>query len=148
MNDFLSTMDGDALHFEATSAQKRAGTDEGARGEILDEIGAVNLVELFVQGKVGTKDLDGDEIVHRHVGGGQRRLYSVEQEPDFFFELRRRLAGFRIDADPARQIKRVANAHGVAVGQRVLSTRKHDVPRRFRVWFWRRSFGKRRLNQG
>src|SRR2546421_6913377 len=130
MNDFRSTTDRDALHFEATSAQKRAGTDEGARREILDEIGAVNLVELFVQGKVGTKHLDGDEIVHRQVGGGQSRLYAVEQETDFFFELRWRLAGFRIDAYPTRQIKRVANPHGIAIGQRVFSSREHNVPRR------------------
>jgi len=45
------------------AAEERAGADEGAGREILDEVGAVNLVELFVQGEVGAKGLHGDQVV-------------------------------------------------------------------------------------
>src|SRR5205809_400581 len=106
-NDSALASDRDPLSFEAAATQERAGADEGAGGEILDEVGAVNLVELFVQGEVGTKNLHRDEVVHRHVGFLQSRLHSVEQEVDFFLELDGWFAGFGIDADPSRQIESI-----------------------------------------
>ena len=52
--------DSDPLRFEVASAQKRAGADEGAGGKILAEVSAINLVELFVEGEIRTKDFHGD----------------------------------------------------------------------------------------
>src|SRR5438270_7362574 len=101
--------DSDRLCFEVSSTQKRSGADEGAGGKILAEVSAINLVELFVEGEVRTKDLHGDQVVHRHFGFLQSSLHSVEQEPDLFLEILRRLAGLRIDTDPSRQIESIAD---------------------------------------
>ena len=112
---------------ETSAPQKRSGADEGAGRKILGEVSAINLVELFVQGEIGTKDLDGDQVVHGHIGGGESGLHPVEQQPNLLLDLFRRLAGLRIDADFPRQIESVADEHSVAVGQLVRPAREHDV---------------------
>jgi hypothetical protein len=40
------------LHFEVAAAEERAGADEGAGGEILGDVAAVDLVEFFVEGEI------------------------------------------------------------------------------------------------
>src|SRR2546423_8305056 len=120
--------DRDPLHLEVSSSQKRTGTDKGAGREFLGEISAIDLVEFVIQAEVGTKDLDGDKVVHGHAGFFQGGFDSVEEEADFFFEIVRRLAGSLIDADAAGEIKSVANQNRITVRQRVLSVRQDNVP--------------------
>lgn len=117
------------MRFEAAASQKRSGADEGTGGKILGEVSAIDLVELFVQGEIRTKDLDGDQVVHRHIGFFQSSLHSVEQEADLLLDVLRSFAGLRIDANPSRQIESIADQHSVAVGQCVRSTRQDDVSR-------------------
>src|ERR1044071_1551411 len=113
-----------------STAQERAGADKGASREIFAEIGAIYLVKLFVQTEVGAKNLDRNQVVHRHVSRGESGLHPVEEKPDLFFDVFRRLSSLGIDSDPARQIKRVARQHRVAEGQLILAGREHDVSNR------------------
>src|ERR1700730_17092653 len=115
------------LRYVTSLTEERSGSDEGAGGKILADVRAINLVELFVQGEVGTKDLHRDQVVHRHFGFVQSRLHSVEQESDLFLDIFGRFAGLRIDADPSRQIKSIADEHSITEGQCVRATREHDV---------------------
>src|SRR6476659_9276810 len=97
MNDVRSMTDSDALQLEVPASQKLSGANKGARREILREIGPIDVVEFVVQTEVRTKDLDGNQIIHRQIGGGESGLNSIEQKTDFFFDVVRCLGGLRIN---------------------------------------------------
>ena len=106
---------GNRLQFEMAAAQERACSDEfPCRIVFRGEVAFVDGVELVEEGQVGAGDLHVDEVVHGHAGLGQRAFQAIEHELDLILDFRRRLAGFRIEADSAGQVERIAGENSVA----------------------------------
>src|SRR5207247_10481044 len=109
------SLDCDALYLEAGPEQERARAEEGARREALGEVAPIHVVERTEEGHVGAEDLERDEVVHGHAFLREHALDLVHHVASFGGGVGGGLVGRGVEADPSRQVQRLAHQDRVAV---------------------------------
>src|SRR5215472_13998758 len=128
-------MSGDFRRCGFSIQQERGGAEEGAGGKGSAEQFDVFGVEVLPESQVGGEDLDPDEVVPGHAGGGEDGGESGKQEFKFAVDFGRSDAGSGIDADASGEIKRVSDQDGIAERQAGTAAGKVDEPTSaFRGW--------------
>src|SRR5579872_7575736 len=97
-------LDRNPIYFKTRVEEQFARSQESACRELVMEISPVHLVESVVKTDVGTKDLDGNEIVHRHAGGLDGVLDRVHDKTRFILSIGSGFASLGIHADVAGDV--------------------------------------------
>jgi PhnB protein len=113
-NRGASALHGDALHLVTGIEEQRSRSQEGARGKLLLEIGAVHAVERVVVAHVRAEDLHEHKVVHAEPRRLQSSRDSIEHSPSLGLGGQRRSLR-AIDPGITRQVQRVADLHGTAI---------------------------------
>lgn len=122
-----SSANGNGTNFKVSTTQEWSGAKESAGGKIAREIGTVAGIKAVEESKVGTENLDRNEVVHHHLGGGEHVTDTIEQDRDLLIKVVGRYSSIGIDSDTTGEIQGVPDENSIAERQVMTAVGQVDV---------------------